>query len=43
MAEEPGKLFIGSLAWATDERALREAFDKFGDISEGELRTGIPM
>jgi hypothetical protein len=35
--DEGGKLFIGSLAWATDERGLGQAFDKFGDISEGKL------
>ena len=26
------KLFIGSLAWATKEDSLREAFEKFGEV-----------
>ena len=28
------KLFIGGLAWATDEHGLRTAFERFGDIDE---------
>ena len=28
------KLFIGSLAWATDSAGLQTAFDRFGDIEE---------
>ena len=28
------KLFIGSLAWATDSSGLQAAFSRFGDIEE---------
>eukprot|EP01047_Picozoa_sp_COSAG01_P024276 COSAG01_NODE_1496_length_10123_cov_3.358739_7_plen_284_part_00 len=29
-ADNPGKLFVGGLAWETDDFSLREAFDEFG-------------
>ena len=28
------KLFVGGLAWATDEFSLRNAFERFGSLSE---------
>ena len=31
------KLFVGGLAWATDEARLSEAFEKFGPISEARV------
>ena len=29
-ADNPSKLFVGGLAWETDDFSLREAFDEFG-------------
>ena len=31
------KLFIGSLAWATDSAGLQSAFERFGDIEEATV------
>ncbi len=31
------KLFVGSLAWATDSAGLRTAFERFGDIEEAQV------
>ena len=31
------KLFVGSLAWATDSAGLRAAFARFGDIEEAQV------
>ncbi|MEK9675464.1 MAG: RNA-binding protein [Chloroflexota bacterium] len=31
------KLFVGSLAWATDSAGLRAAFEKFGEIEEAQV------
>ena len=31
------KLFVGSLAWATDSSGLRAAFERFGDIEEAQV------
>jgi cold-inducible RNA-binding protein len=31
------KLFIGSLAWATDSAGLQAAFERFGDIEEATV------
>ena len=28
------KLFVGGLAWATDDASLRSSFETFGDISD---------
>jgi cold-inducible RNA-binding protein len=28
------KLFVGGLAWATDDEGLRAAFEKYGEITE---------
>ena len=33
------KLFIGGLAWATTDAALREAFERFGDVTEAKVIT----
>lgn len=35
MSDEGRRLFVGSLSFQTDERGLREAFDKYGEIVEG--------
>lgn len=31
------RLFVGGLAWATDDDALREAFEQFGEVSEARV------
>ena len=31
------KLFVGSLAWATDSAGLRAAFERFGEIEEAQV------
>ncbi len=31
------KLFVGSLAWATDSAGLRSAFERFGGIEEAQV------
>ena len=31
------KLFVGSLAWATDSSGLQTAFERFGDIEEATV------
>ncbi|KAH9551730.1 hypothetical protein CY35_09G028300 [Sphagnum magellanicum] len=31
------KLFIGGLAWATDEQTLKEAFSSFGEVIEAKI------
>ncbi len=31
------KLFVGSLAWATDSSGLKSAFERFGDIEEATV------
>jgi RNA recognition motif-containing protein len=31
------KLFVGSLAWATDSSGLRAAFERFGEIEEAQV------
>ena len=33
------KLFVGGLAWATDDEGLREAFSKFGEITYSRVIT----
>ncbi|MBI5528551.1 MAG: RNA-binding protein [Deltaproteobacteria bacterium] len=33
------KLFVGSLAWATNDEGLRAAFEKFGQITEAKVIT----
>jgi RNA recognition motif-containing protein len=35
----PNKLFVGSLAWATNDEGLRAAFEKFGQITEAKVIT----
>ncbi len=31
------KLFVGSLAWATNDVGLRSAFEKFGEVLEAKV------
>lgn len=31
------KLFVGGLAWATDEYSLRNAFERFGTLTEATV------
>ena len=33
------KLFVGGLSWGTDDESLRQAFAKFGQISEAKVIT----
>lgn len=33
------KLFVGGLSWGTDDEGLRQAFAKFGQISEAKVIT----
>ena len=33
------KLFVGGLSWDTEEQSLREAFAKFGDVTEAKIIT----
>ncbi|MEM9070079.1 MAG: RNA-binding protein [Myxococcota bacterium] len=33
------KLFVGSLAWATTDDGLREAFERFGEVVEAKVIT----
>jgi cold-inducible RNA-binding protein len=33
------KLFVGSLSWDTDDRGLRAAFEKFGDVTDAKVIT----
>ena len=33
------RLFVGGLAWATDENALREAFEQFGEVKDAAVIT----
>lgn len=33
------KLFVGSLAWATDDHRLRSAFEPFGDVTDATVIT----
>ncbi|KAL6132667.1 hypothetical protein ACLB2K_064906 [Fragaria x ananassa] len=38
MSEEPEyRCFIGGLAWATSDRSLKEAFDKYGKLVEAKV------
>lgn len=37
MASDDGcKLFIGGLSFSTDEASLRGAFEKYGNVKEGD-------
>jgi len=38
MSDE-SKLFVGGLAWATDDSRLGEAFSQFGEITEAKVIT----
>ncbi len=31
------KLFVGSLSWDTDDDSLRDAFERFGEVSEAKV------
>ena len=33
------KLFVGGLAWATDDAGLRAAFERFGAVTEAKVIT----
>ncbi len=33
------KLFVGGLAWGTDDHGLREAFEGFGEVVEAKVVT----
>ncbi len=33
------KLFVGSLAWATTDDGLRDAFERFGEVIEAKVIT----
>ncbi|QQR91816.1 MAG: RNA-binding protein [Myxococcales bacterium] len=33
------KLFVGSLSFNTDDHVLREAFEKFGEVTEAQVIT----
>jgi RNA recognition motif-containing protein len=35
----PKKLFVGSLGWNTKDEALREAFARFGEVTEAKVIT----
>ncbi|MBM4372222.1 MAG: RNA-binding protein [Deltaproteobacteria bacterium] len=36
---ESNKIFVGGLAWATDDAGLRRAFERFGAITEAKVVT----
>ena len=36
---ENAKLFVGGIAWATTEDALREAFEAIGEVVEAKIIT----
>eukprot|EP00245_Coleochaete_scutata_P000843 TRINITY_DN10_c0_g1_i1.p1 TRINITY_DN10_c0_g1~~TRINITY_DN10_c0_g1_i1.p1 ORF type:complete len:164 (+),score=30.74 TRINITY_DN10_c0_g1_i1:141-632(+) len=38
-SQDTTKLFVGGLAWQTDESALKEAFEAFGQVSEAKVIT----
>ena len=33
------KLFVGGLSWGSDDESLRQAFEKFGQVSEAKVIT----
>ena len=33
------KLFVGGLSWGTDDHGLREAFERFGTVTEAKVIT----
>ncbi|XP_057550872.1 glycine-rich RNA-binding protein-like [Amaranthus tricolor] len=37
MAEVEYRCFVGGLAWATDDRALEEAFSPYGDVVDSKV------
>jgi len=36
---ETNKIFVGGLAWATDDAGLKAAFESFGDVTEAKVIT----
>jgi RNA recognition motif-containing protein len=34
---EEAKLFIGGVAWETNNDSLRKAFEEFGEVTSGKL------
>jgi cold-inducible RNA-binding protein len=34
---EENKIFVGGLAWATDDSGLRAAFEGFGEVTEAKV------
>jgi cold-inducible RNA-binding protein len=39
MSKKSNKLFIGSLSWDTSDDGLRNAFERFGEITEAKVIT----
>jgi hypothetical protein len=37
------KLFIGGLAWGTDEGTIRDAFSSFGEVTEGIVAISLDL
>jgi RNA recognition motif-containing protein len=35
----PNKLFVGGLSWDTNDSGLRDAFSRFGDLTEASVIT----
>ena len=33
------KLFVGGLAWATDDQGLRSAFEQYGEVTDAKVIT----
>jgi heterogeneous nuclear ribonucleoprotein G len=43
MAEaEEYRCFIGNLSWSTTDESLRDAFEKFGNLTEAKVTWRIP-
>ncbi len=38
-SEEDAKLFVGGLAWATTGDSLKDAFSKYGEVTEARVVT----
>jgi cold-inducible RNA-binding protein len=36
---ESNKIFVGGLAWATDDHGLKAAFESFGGVTEAKVIT----
>ena len=35
--DEPGKVYVGSMDFNTEDRELRETFEQYGIVSEGKF------